>query len=123
MLLDRDIRDNLGPLPGTDPETEPVEPARKSNPTRWILGVLAAVALVLWTAGIAVFLHLEHISPGQPNAAAGQIYRFSDPWHVLYLTAQQHLLVRGTLIVPPAFTVVVLIVAIAIGGKLSPIEE
>jgi hypothetical protein len=123
MLLDRDIRENLGPLPGTSPETEPVVPAPKPNPTRWILSILGAVALALWTAAIALFLHLEHTSPGQPDAAAGRIYRFSDPWHILYLTAQQHLLVRGTLIVPPAFTVLVLIVAIAAGGKLAPAEE
>ncbi|HEX4037647.1 MAG TPA: hypothetical protein VHX37_06280 [Acidobacteriaceae bacterium] len=122
MLLDRDIRENLGPLPGTGAEPE-LEPRPERHGGRWMLGVLAAIALGLWSAGIALILHFERSAPHQPDARAGQIYRFNDPFSIVYLSAQQHALVDGTMIVLPVVTLLVLVAAVvAISRKLSQSE-
>jgi len=111
MLSDRDIRERLGPLASGGAEAEP-EPPPKRHAGRWTLSLLAAAALVLWSAGIALILHFERTAPHQPDARTSQIYRFNDPFSIVYLSAQQHALVDGALIVLPVVTILIVIAAV-----------
>jgi len=123
MLSDREIREILGPVPETETEPRAISAAPRKNRWHLVLGGLGAVGVVLWGAGIALILHFERSSPGQPNVRTGQIYRFNDPFSVVYLTARQHLLVDTALIVLPLVTILLVVAAIVTSGRMSPTEE
>lgn len=122
MLSDREIRELLGPLPegGDEPVSQKAGP--RKNVKQWIVGVLAAVGVVLWGAGIALIFHFEKSAPHQPNAQTGQIQRFNDPFSVVYLTAQQHLLVDAVVIVLPVLTIAMVVVAVMTLGRKPAVE-
>lgn len=104
MLSDRDIREVLLEDPaGTIAEKPEESPPRKRSPR--MIGVLVVLVVALWGGGIAVVLHLEKTSPHLPDPQNGHIYRFSDHRNVVYLTATQHWLANGSLLVLPAITV------------------
>jgi hypothetical protein len=123
MLSDREIREMLGPLEETGAEPESKNAAPRKNPWQLILGMVAVVGLALWGTGIALILHFEKTSPNEPNTRTGQIYRFNDPFSVVYLTARQHVLVDAALIVLPLVTILIVVAAILTFGRMSAAEE
>lgn len=98
MLSDREIRERLGPLPGTSAQSAGKESAPPINRAWWLLGVSAAAVVGLWCAGAALVFRLGRTAPHRPDPRSGEIYRFSDLRNVLYLTAHQHTLVVAAVI-------------------------
>jgi hypothetical protein len=104
MLSDHDIRERLLEEPaGAVAERQEEPPPRKRPP--WFLGILAMLAVALWGGGIALFLHMERTSPHVPDPQNGHIYRFGNRRNVVYLTATQHWVANGSLLVLPVITV------------------
>lgn len=119
MLLDRDIRERLGPLPdGSAQPEDTTKPKKKAG--RWLAGALTALALALWGAAFALILHFERISPHQPDREAGEIYRFSDHRSIVYLTAQHHALVNAALILLPLITLAAVLAVILTRERRPP---
>jgi hypothetical protein len=107
-------------MPGSGSEPEPLVSAPpKRNAGRGTLGLLAAAALALWGAGIALILHFERTAPHRPDTQAGQIYRFNDPFSIVYLSARQHALVDGALIVLPVVTILIVMAAVLTIGRMQ----
>jgi hypothetical protein len=123
MLSDREIREILGRVPETAAQPESESAAPRKNPWPMVLGVLAVLGLALWGAGIAVILHFEKSAPHQPVAGTGETVRFNDPFSVVYLTARQHALVDGALIILPLVTILIVVAAIMTFGRTSAAEE
>jgi len=95
MLSDSDIRERLGPL--ADPG---LSPSDNQRPPRRRLAPLAFVALLLWIGGLALLLHYERTAPHRPDPRTGQVCRFTDTRHTVYLTRKQRSIAWGALGIP-----------------------
>lgn len=117
MLSDRNIREQLGTLHENPVATEE-EPQRRKKPG--VVWLLAVLAVALWAGGVGLIVHLEKTSPQAADAASGQVYRFRDLPHAVYLTAGQEHEAYSALLVPAVMTVVA---AIAAAGRKRPEKE